>query len=51
MLFTDLKHVIHISVGDMFKTVYIDRTSYIDRLVYMRTIGNSQTQIVLSCFI
>ena len=39
------------TVGDMLKTVYIDRTSYIDRFVYMLTIGNSQTQIVLSCFI
>ena len=26
------------SVGDMLKTVYIDRTSYIDRLVYVLTI-------------
>ena len=40
-----------LSVGDMLKTVYIDRTSYIDRFVYMLTIGNSQTQMVLSCFI
>ena len=39
------------TVGDMLKTVYIDRTSYIDDFVYMLTIGNSQTQIVLSCFI
>ena len=35
-----------LSVGDMLKTVYIDRTSYMDCLVYMLTIGNSQT----NCF-
>ena len=39
------------TVGDMLKTVYIDRTSYTDHSVYMFTIENSETQIVLSCFI
>ena len=29
----------------MLKTIYTDRTSYIARLVYMLTLGNSQTQI------
>ena len=38
-------------VGDMLKTVYIDRTSYIDRLVYVLTIGNSQAQIQIEALL
>ena len=35
----------------MFKTIYIDRTSYIDRLVYVLTKGNYQAQIQIEALL
>ena len=39
------------TVGDMLKTIYIDKTIYIARFIYMLTKGKSQTKILLCSFI